>query len=66
MNIDFIINMLVLNAFNYHKFGDEHYKQAFTNWMDKLRDIKRFNSIEEACDYFLAQGEMQGENKLTA
>ena len=62
---EFIINQLTLLAFSYHKFGNERDKEVFTNWMDKLQHIKRFNSIEEACDYYLAQGEMPGE-KLSA
>lgn len=65
MNEEFIINQLTLYAFNYHRFGNDHYKQSFTNWMDKLQHIKGFKSIEEACDYYLAQGEMQSE-KLSA
>ncbi len=65
MTEDFIIDMLTLNAFNYQKFGDEQYKEAYTNWMYKLQNFKGFDSIEEACDYYLAQGEMQGD-KLTA
>ena len=66
MTEESIINMLIINSFNYHEFGDDQYKQSFTNWMNKLKDIKGFYSIEEACDYFLAQGEMQGGEKLTA
>lgn len=65
MNEEQIIKQLTLNAFNYRDFGEERFKQAFTNWMYKLQHIKGFNSIEEACDYFIAQGEMPGE-KLSA
>lgn len=64
MNEDFIINMLVLNAFNYHKFGDEQYKEAYTNWMYKLQQHKNFSTLEEACNYYLAKGEE--DEKLSA
>lgn len=57
--------MLILNQGNYQRFGDKQYYDAFGLWMDKLKNIKGFDSIEEACDYFIAQGEMQ-DDKLTA
>lgn len=66
MNEDFIINMLILNAFNYYKFGDEQYKRSYTNWMYKLQQLKNFNTIEEACNYFIAKGEeVNGELPAT-
>lgn len=64
MKEQFIIDMLIINAFNYHKFGDEQYKQAFTNWMDKLQQHKNFSTQEEACNYFIAWGER--DEKLSA
>ncbi len=65
MNEQFIIDKLILHGINYHKFGNVQDEISFTQWMDKLKNFKEFDSIEEACDYFLAQGEMQGE-KLSA
>lgn len=59
MNEEFIINMLTIYAFNFKKYGDEQDRQLFANWMHKLQRIKEFKSIEAACDYYLAQGEME-------
>lgn len=65
LNEDQIINMLVLNQVSYQKFGDKKYYDAFEIYMRKLQNKKGFNSIQEACDYYLAQGDIQAE-KLTA
>lgn len=65
MNEEEIIKQLTLNAFNYHKFADKQFYDSFSIFMYKLQHIKEFNSIEEACDYYLAQGEMPYE-KISA
>ncbi|HWL13256.1 MAG TPA: hypothetical protein VNQ57_09700 [Ureibacillus sp.] len=64
MNEEHIINQLTLNAFSYHKFGDLKFKQSFTNWMDKLQQLKNFSTQEEACNYYIAWGEE--DEKLSA
>ncbi|QCR33154.1 hypothetical protein [Lysinibacillus sp. SGAir0095] len=58
---EFIINQLTLNAFNYHKFGGEQFKQSFEKLMYKLQQLKKFCTIEEACNYFIAKGEKDVE-----
>ena len=63
-NEEFIINQLTLLAFSYQKFCDEQIKQSFTNWMDKLQQLKNFSTQEEACNYFIAWGER--DEKLSA
>lgn len=65
MNEQYIIDQLIINHVNYQKYGGKRFEQEFGFWMNELKDIKGFDSIEEACDYYLAQGEMQGD-KLTA
>lgn len=65
MNEEQIINMLVLNQVSYQKFGDKKFYDSFEIYMRKLQHKKGFSSIEEACDYYLAQGNLPVE-KLTA
>ncbi|BDH60106.1 hypothetical protein MTP04_02360 [Lysinibacillus sp. PLM2] len=56
MNESYIIDQLILNGFNYHRFGDEQFKDAFSRWMYKLQDLKGFKTIDETCEYFLNEG----------
>ncbi|WP_431030099.1 hypothetical protein [Lysinibacillus sp. LZ02] len=59
MNEQFIVRQLILNGINYHKFGDEHFKQAFHQWMWRLHHLKGFATIDETCAYFEAKGQEQ-------
>lgn len=53
MNEQFIIDMLIINYVNYHKFGDE---QGFRGWMQRLQELKGFATMDETCAYFVVMG----------
>lgn len=59
MDEELIVNMLILNAFNYDKFKDERFEQNFQHWMHELQALKGFGTMDETCQYFLALGESQ-------
>lgn len=59
MNEQFIIDMLILNHVNYQKYGDKRFEQDFETWMIKLQQHMNFNTLEEACKYYIALGEKQ-------
>lgn len=53
----YIIDQLILNGMNFHNYGCEQYKQSFKYWMYKLQEYKGFETLSEACEYFLKPGE---------
>ncbi len=53
MNEEFILDMLTIHGGLFRKFGHENDEQAFSNWMNKLKQFKDFGTIEETCEYFI-------------
>ncbi|MCP1144909.1 hypothetical protein [Lysinibacillus endophyticus] len=56
MNEVYILDMLVLNGLNYHKYKSQHFEEAFGFWMEQLQRVKGFRTMDEACEYFLDWG----------
>ena len=52
MNEQYVLDQLVINGVNYHKYGHEHFKTDFHRWMHQLQKVKGFTTIEQACNYF--------------
>lgn len=61
MNEQYVLDMLVINGRNYHKFGDERFEKEFGNWMRELQRVKGFKTIEETCEYFDRWGDSLGK-----
>lgn len=61
MNEQYVLDMLVINGVNYHKFGDDRFEKDFTYWMHQLQKVKGFKTIEETCSYFDRWGDSLGE-----
>lgn len=61
MREEFIVNMLVLNAFTFDKQQDNQSKENFKMWICKLQELKGLATIEEACHYFISLGEQSEE-----
>lgn len=55
MDEEHIINMITFNAFLYKKYEEDKYCEDFHMWMCKYQKLKGFNSIDETCDYLIAQ-----------
>lgn len=55
----FIIDMLILNAFNYKKFESDYYKAEYCKWLERLRVLNGFENLEQTAEYLIAYGESQ-------
>lgn len=55
----FIIDMLTLNAFSYARFEDDSYLEQYGIWLEKLKQIKGFETLEQTADYLIKLGEME-------
>lgn len=62
MTEEAIINILVLNAGNYHKYGLADFERKFASFMELLRVRKGFQTIEQACDYYIERIEADEES----
>lgn len=49
----FIIDMCVINAVNYHKFGSAMFGKQYEFWIKRLQQLKGFRTIEETTDYLI-------------
>lgn len=53
-NEKYIITQIVINHRNYYVYREQHYFNEFKEWMLKLQDYKKFNSIQETINYYQA------------
>lgn len=49
----FIVDMCVINAVNYHKFGSAMFEKQYEFWIKRLQQLKGFRTIEETTDYLI-------------
>ena len=56
MNEQYVLDQLVLNGVNYHKYGLKQFEDGFTFYMHQLQRVMGFETIEQACNYFRQYG----------
>lgn len=57
MTEQYVLDQLVLNGVNYHKYGLKQFEEGFTFYMHQLQRVMGYETIEQACEHFGQYGE---------